>query len=296
METTFAMSQAEVCVLSPAKINWNLRVLYRREDGFHEIESLVSAVTLYDELLFSGRADSAHVLYCDHPDVPGDERNLICRAADLLANASGRKLGFDCRLTKRIPIGGGMGGGSSNGAVALMALNRLWGLGWPFERLAPLAAELGSDVSFFLNGRTAVIRGRGERVEPVELGWRGFVVLLLPGFSVSTPAVYREWSRQQGASPAIEKVKEAGEVPAIGSAADWMRATFNMLEEPAMVVSPPLRAVFERATALADRPVRISGSGSSLFTAFDSESEAQAFAGMAQRDLNVRIVVVQPAE
>ena len=171
-------------VRSPAKINWTLRVVGRRRDGYHEIESLVSAVSLYDELAFSPRTDSRFVLISDDPAVPTDERNLICRAAAIAAREAAEPTGLDCRLTKRIPIGGGLGGGSSNGAATLLALNRLWSLNWPTERLLTEAGRLGSDVPFFILGGTAVIAGRGEQVRPARLPWRGWIVLLMPGFSV----------------------------------------------------------------------------------------------------------------
>ena len=154
-------------VRSPAKVNWYLRVLGRRDDGFHEIESLVSTVTLYDELAFTSRGDSIIELTCDEPSIPTDGRNLIVRAADLLASQSGCRQGATCHLTKRIPVGGGLGGGSSNGASALMGLSGLWELDWPKERLMAPAGQLGSDVCLFLSGGSAVISGRGERIKPV---------------------------------------------------------------------------------------------------------------------------------
>jgi 4-diphosphocytidyl-2-C-methyl-D-erythritol kinase len=276
-------------VLAPAKINWNLRVLHRRGDGFHEIESLVTAVTLYDEIEFMPGHDSDRAVSCDDPAVPCDQSNLILRAAALLARASGCDFGCACRLSKRIPVGGGLGGGSSNGAAALLALNRLWKLNWPIESLSPLAAELGSDVSFFLHGGSAVIGGRGERVRPVQLGWQGWIALLMPDFGVSTPAVYRAWRPAPAPAGPIEGDRSAGAV-------EWMRASFNMLEEPAMRVCPELGALWEHANRLTDRPVRVSGSGSTLYTAFQTRNEAERFAETAASALGLRTAVVRPAQ
>lgn len=282
---------AGLTLRSPAKINWSLRVLHRRADGFHEIESLVTAVTLFDELTFVERGDGVSALDCDHPDVPLDERNLVLKAAALLAEASGAGPGFTCRLVKQIPLGGGLGGGSSNGATALLGLNRLWGLNWPVERLAPLAARLGSDVSFFLHGRTAVISGRGEKVRPVRLGWSGWLVLLLPPLSVSTPAVYRAWRPGLNVDP-----PGPIEGRTAGTAAAWMQGTYNMLEAPAVEVCPDLGRLLNEARRLADRPVRVSGSGSTMYTAFDESAEAEAFRERVCRVLGIRAQVVQPLE
>ncbi len=277
-------------VKAPAKINWTLRVRGRREDGFHEIESLVSAVTLHDELTFTSRDDSRFVLTCDDPSVPTDANNLVCRAAALLSPEAADPVGLDCRLAKRIPIGGGLGGGSSDAAATLLALNRLWSLNWSVDRLTAAAARIGSDVPFFVRGGTAVISGRGEHVRPTPLGWRGWIVLILPGFPVSTAAVYQAWRPSTGERAPLP-ADEAG--PA---AVRWMAAAYNMLEEPAIGVCPALGRLMSRGRELVGRPVRISGSGSTLFTAFDSENEAREAAEALGRELQVRTTVVRPVE
>lgn len=277
-------------VKTPAKINWTLRVHGRRDDGYHEIESLVSAVTLYDELAFTPRGDSRFVLTCDDASVPTDARNLICRAAAILLPEASNPVGLDCRLVKRIPLGGGLGGGSSDAAATLLALNRVWSLDWPTDRLMAAAARIGSDVPFFVQGGTAVISGRGEHVRPAPLAWRGWVVLLLPGFPVSTAAVYQAWRPPTGE----EERPRADE--AAPPAVRWMAAAYNMLEQPAISVCPALGRLMSRGVELVGRPVRISGSGSTLFTAFDSEDEARAGAEILGRELQVRTTVVQPIE
>jgi len=266
-------------------------VVARRDDGFHEIESLVSAVTLYDLLEFTGRGDSGVELSCDCPGVPTDEGNLIVQAAMLLSKEAGRRSGVACRLTKRIPVGGGLGGGSSNGASTLTALNRLWGLNWPTDRLMPLAASLGSDVPFFLRGGSAVMSGRGEQVRPVRLGWQGWIVLLLPGIGVSSGAVYRAWRPGAESPPA-----PVGCGMTRGSAIDLMGRTFNMLEPAVMEVCPVLEGLIAGVAPRAGRPVRVSGSGSALFTAFDAELEAARFARRVGEEFNLETRVVQPVE
>lgn len=288
------MSGVPFVVRSPAKINWCLRVHGKRQDGFHEISSLVSAVSLADTLTFSDLDRPGVEIICNRPEVPTDERNLIVRAANLLASQAGLVSRLSCRITKQIPIGGGLGGGSSNGACTLMALNRKWGLNWPVERLAPLAAELGSDVCFFLWGGSAAMTGRGEGIRPVTLRWDGWIVLVLPAFSTSTADVYRAW-RPAGTPVPHTMMDEimAGTAPRTCAAVDWMNAAYNMLEEPAMTVCPPLRSLMAAGSEWAGRPVRLSGSGSTLFTAFDTRIEADQFARRVRERLGTAAEVVQ---
>lgn len=271
---------------SPAKINWNLRVVHRRPDGFHEIESLISPVTLYDELTLRVRTELGIELVCDRADVPLDERNLIVKAANAMAERASLQMGVKCGLVKRIPIGGGLGGGSSNAAIALMGLSELWDLNWPATVLQEIAAQIGSDVPFFLSRGSAIIRGRGERVECVVVDFRGWIVLLLPAFAVSTAAVYARYTPDLRGTLPVEPVTGL-------DASGWMQRAFNELEPAAFKVCPALEVVLEHAAALAGRPVRMSGSGSSLFTAFDTAIEAMRFAHDAARQLSLETRVVQ---
>jgi 4-diphosphocytidyl-2-C-methyl-D-erythritol kinase len=176
-----------------AKINWDLHILGRRPDGFHVLDTVMVNVSLYDTLDFE-RADSL-TLSCSDPSLPTDERNLVYRAAQLLARSSGYKGGAKIHLTKQIPAGGGMGGGSSDAACTLLALNELWNLNWPVEKLQPLAAELGSDIAFFLYGGWCRCHGRGEIVEqlPGCKDWPAVnLLLIIPPLAVSTPEAYKK--------------------------------------------------------------------------------------------------------
>jgi len=285
---------ATVTVRSPAKVNWCLRVLGRRRDGFHDILSLVSAISLSDELVIAdGDADGIELL-CDHPQLPTDQRNLIVKAGMLLARAAGINPRATCRLHKRIPIGGGLGGGSSNGAAALMAFNRLWDLGWSIDELAPLAADLGSDVSFFLRGGSAVMSGRGEKIRPVRLQWDGWLVLLLPPFATSTAEVYRAW-RPPATPPAstlLDEVLGGVDVLRVNSE-QLMAAAYNMLEPPLLTVCPQTGPLLDALSRLAGRAVRVSGSGSTLFTAYDSRDEAETFAERVHQQTGVAARLTQ---
>ena len=153
---------------APAKINRELRVGRIRPDGYHEVRSRMVSIDLADRL--TAESAGGLELVCDDPAVPRGEENLVVRAARLLAREAGIAARARLTLEKRVPMGGGLGGGSSDAAVALLLLERLWGLGSSRERLDALAADLGSDVPFFLTGGEAEVTGRGEIVTPVEDG------------------------------------------------------------------------------------------------------------------------------
>jgi 4-diphosphocytidyl-2-C-methyl-D-erythritol kinase len=285
---------------SPAKINWFLHVIRRRSDGYHDLESLVSKVSLYDSLTFISRSDSEVQLQCGHPAVPIDQRNLVIQAARALADAAQIHRGVTCKLTKKIPIGGGLGGGSSNAATTLLALNELWELRWPVDRLLPIAASLGSDVPLFLTPGSAIISGRGEHVEPCELPWHGHVVILIPDLSVSTAEVYQRlhWSEEDNQSSANDLqwlTRSAAGSTGLDASA-WMAGLDNMLEAPAFEVCPQLQQISEKIARIATNPVRVSGSGACLFTAFDQMGEAQKFKDDVEQAVPVTAVVVDVVE
>ena len=164
---------------APAKLNLFLHVTGRRPDGYHELETVFQLIDLCDHLHLRRRDDGRILRRGGLPGVPAED-DLIVRAARLLQRESGSTLGVELELDKVIPMGGGLGGGSSDAATVLRALNRLWGLDWPDERLAALGLRLGADVPFFVFGRTAYARGVGERLEALDLpaGW--FVVVAPP--------------------------------------------------------------------------------------------------------------------
>ena len=181
--------------LAPAKINLHLEVLGLRSDGYHELAMVMQSLDLVDTLRFRPTADGQISLSCDRPELPTGADNLIVRAAELLRSRSGLpELGAAIELDKRIPIGAGRAGGSSDGAAALLGLNRLWGLGFSQEALLGFAAELGSDMPYCLQGGTRLCFGRGERLEPLAPGqsppsW-GVLLIKHPAVSVSTPWAY----------------------------------------------------------------------------------------------------------
>lgn len=175
-----------------AKVNLSLRVLGTRPDGFHEVESFISPISLFDELELE-KSDGRIELTCDDQTVPLGSENLVVLAAQAFFRATGVKDGVRMHLRKRIPHGAGLGGGSSDAASALVALNEMFDTNLPREALARLAESLGSDVPFFVFGSAALARGRGEVISPQRLGDTFSLLLLKPPFGVATPWAYSKW-------------------------------------------------------------------------------------------------------
>jgi 4-diphosphocytidyl-2-C-methyl-D-erythritol kinase len=265
-----------VLIDTPAKLNLSLEVLSRRSDGFHEIETLIVAVSICDTLVFTP-ADSPEIsLACRWAgglaaqaaggrgdslgDVPQGEDNIVWRALDRLRTRADVRRGGDVQLTKRILSASGLGGASSDAAAALVAANLGWQLGWPRERLAEVAAEIGSDVPFFLTRGAAICRGRGELIEPIEPA-RLCVVVVRPPVGLNTPEVYRRC--QPAASPigsdALTAALRRGQVAAAG------RMLNNRLEEPATQMTPWIGRLRQELSRLDVLGHQMSGSGSSYF-------------------------------
>jgi 4-diphosphocytidyl-2-C-methyl-D-erythritol kinase len=182
---------------APAKINWFLLVLGKREDGYHNIISLMQCVSIYDNLMFE-QADTLEV--ANDLDIPLDN-NLVYKAASLLKQYTSCKKGAKITLYKNIPVSAGLGGGSSDAAYTLSGLNRLWGLGLSNRELSTIGLEIGSDVPFFLNGSCALIEGRGEKVVPIRLNNSAIVLLLIkPPISVPTAWTYAYFDKALGPS------------------------------------------------------------------------------------------------
>lgn len=176
----------------PAKINLSLRVLGKREDGFHALDTLMLPIGLTDELIFT--PSDQFSFSCDRADVPGDESNLVVRAVRLFERETGIKVRFHICLRKRIPHGAGLGGGSSDAAFTLKGLDILYETRLGVDRLAVLAAELGSDVPFFLYESLCRCTGRGEIIEPLLPVPPSPILLVKPSFGVPTPDAYKRWS------------------------------------------------------------------------------------------------------
>jgi 4-diphosphocytidyl-2-C-methyl-D-erythritol kinase len=257
---------------APAKINLSLRVLGRRADGYHDLDSIFHTVGLADEVRVEDAPEGV-ALTCSDQALEGPD-NLAARAALALLDhlgatghrAAGR--GVRIHLEKRIPAGAGLGGGSSDAAAVLKGLNALWGLGFSPEILARIGAGVGSDVPFFVYGGAARVRGRGERVTPVAPWGRTWCLLLHPGVAVSTAAVYAAWDRARGASgltaragaPIMGPAPEGAE-----SEVDSSAAPVNDLEAAACQVAPEIGKALAALREAGGHEARMTGSGATVF-------------------------------
>jgi len=268
---------------APAKLNLFLELLGRRDDGFHELETLMVPIRLADSLFFTVTPPAAdgrpgpillNVRTClpvrlpsPLDEVASGSDNLVVRALERLRERSNCRLGAQVELVKRIPAAAGLGGGSSDAAVALQIANRAWRLGWPPDRLAELAAELGSDVPFFLAGRAAVCRGRGERVEPLPAMPPLHFVVVKPPHGLHTGEVYRAHDMlpdtpnpkgHQGSSAIVGELSRGR----WGELTQWMG---NHLQAAAASLSPGLKQVQRAFAELDFLAHQLSGSGSAYF-------------------------------
>ena len=262
---------------APAKLNLFLHVLGRRADGYHLLQSLFVPIDLADTLDFELRADGRIGRGGDLTGPP--ERDLAVRAARALQVASGTALGADIEVAKRIPVGAGLGGGSSDAATTLIALNRLWRLDWPRDRLAALAARLGADVPFFLGGRNAWVEGIGEQLRPMDLPQAGFWVVK-PLAGVSTPQIFRHPALKRDTQQVIMEDFVANEA---GSIFSWGH---NDLQPVASELCPDIALGLQWFQAQGLQ-ARMTGSGSALFAQADSAVDTTALpAGWQARYCN----------
>jgi len=250
-------------VLAPAKLNLFLEVLGRRPDGYHEIESLMVAVSLHDTLTFTDDPSGEITLRTNEPALPKGGDNLVVMAAVRLKESAGSIRGARIVLDKAIPMQAGLAGGSSDAAATLAALDRLWDLGTPPGRLEALAGEIGSDVAFFAHAPAAVCRGRGEQVESVPLKESYHFVLVCPPVGMSTADVYRQVvppDQPRAIGAVLEALSQGGP-------ADLGRSLFNRLQPITEALRPELTRVRDALASLG--PLldgsSMSGSGSAYF-------------------------------
>ena len=272
-EDELAPAGDELTLPSFAKINWTLRVLGRRADGYHEIETVLQTVTLHDRLTFRALDSRDIELACDAPDVPADESNLVHRAAVALRERFQIRAGARVEIEKHIPAGGGLGGGSSNAAVALVALSRLWNIETSAGELGEIGATLGSDVPFFLSGGTALGTGRGERIESLPGAPPAHLLVVSPPVKVATAEAYKLLN-----APGLTKNGAAVNFYVSREGADFRRPPREALRndfEPAVFRrSPEIERARDALVNAGARAALMSGSGSSVFGVFDSRDDA----------------------
>jgi len=268
-------TQAQLTVFSPAKINLYLGILGKRSDGYHNIETVMVPLDFGDEITLQ-RQPNDITLECNDPRLPTDDSNLALRAARLLAKHSGVERGAKISLRKRTPLAAGLGGGSSNAASVLLGLKQLWALDTPHSTLDEIAASMGSDVSFFLHSGAALCRDRGERVQPIACELSAVILLVNPGFGISTKWAYERWA--SAAAPLTAKPPEVSlmvRALAEDDLADVSAALFNSLEAPSVRKFPVLRLLQDALRRSGATGALMSGSGATVFGLFADAQHAE---------------------
>jgi 4-diphosphocytidyl-2-C-methyl-D-erythritol kinase len=283
-------------IRAPAKVNLFLEVLGKRPDGYHEIATLMVAVSLFDTLQFAPSAADDVVLHCNLSCLSTGPDNLINRAAQLLRERTRCAQSATIHLEKRIPLAAGLAGGSTDAAATLVGLNQLWRLGLATRDLAAIGAELGSDIPFFLASPAAWCTGRGEKVTRVSLKGPFWFVLACPPVGLSTADVYREVSvpEQPRSGDRLWRAFEMGDVEEVG------RGLFNRLQPVAEKLCPSVAQLVGRLQGLRPAGVLMSGSGTSVFALCRDHREAQRVAqGLSAGppdDPNPRVTIVQSCD
>ncbi|MGE6607169.1 4-(cytidine 5'-diphospho)-2-C-methyl-D-erythritol kinase [Halomonas sp. NPDC076908] len=260
---------APLTLPAPAKLNRMLHIVGRRQDGYHTLQTLFQIIDLCDYLTFASRDDGIIHLTSEVSGVSHDD-NLIVRAARLLQRASGTHLGATLSIEKQLPMGGGLGGGSSNAATVLVGLNRLWGLNFSLDALAQLALTLGADVPVFVHGHSAWGEGVGEQLTPVSLDTPWFVIIH-PGISVSTPSLFQDPQLTRDSRPITMARALQGGAP------EWRNDCEAVVKERYPPIADALHWLSQHA------PSRLTGTGACLFAAFETQQQAQAIAQLASQ-------------
>jgi 4-diphosphocytidyl-2-C-methyl-D-erythritol kinase len=255
-----------------AKINWTLRILGKRPDGYHEVATVLQSISLCDELVFEARDDDRVLLMCDDPTIPVDDTNLIVKAA--LALQSRR--GVDIGLVKKIPAKGGLGGGSSNAAVTLLALNSLWRLGVGERDLRRIGARLGADVPFFFEGGAALATGTGTDIRAVADVTRQWLLIVTPNVAVATATAYAALDAPSLTSiDSVSILSSSFTEPFSGDSSQW--PLHNDFEGVIFEREPEIRRAKEALLEAGAQNALLAGSGSSVFGIFsDAAARDQA--------------------
>ncbi|MDW0118682.1 4-(cytidine 5'-diphospho)-2-C-methyl-D-erythritol kinase [Sporosarcina thermotolerans] len=247
---------------APAKINLTLDVLHKRDDGFHEVEMIMTTVDLADQVWLRPAHDGLITIKVSEQFVPNDRKNLAYQAADLLRRQFKIREGVEITLNKKIPVAAGLAGGSSDAAATLRGLNRLWNLRLSVDELADIGAKIGSDVSFCVHGGTALAKGRGEKIQHLPAPPNCWVILAKPAISVSTADIYKNLDLSS-----IKHPDTAGMLDALNSG-DYnkMCSTLgNVLEPVTMNLHPQVVILKKKMEQFGADAVLMSGSGPTVF-------------------------------
>ncbi|MEF3306540.1 4-(cytidine 5'-diphospho)-2-C-methyl-D-erythritol kinase [Paenibacillus sp. GYB003] len=278
---------------APAKINLLLDVLRKRDDGYHEVEMIMTMIDLADRLEMQELPRDTIIISSQAGYIPLDEKNLAFQAARLIKERYDVRSGVYIHLNKRIPVAAGLAGGSSDAAAALRGLNRLWKLGISTEELQKLGAELGSDVPFCVTGGTAIARGRGEKLEPIEAPPQCWVVLAKPPIHVSTQEIYGRLQagaieRHPSTADMLRAIREK-------RFADMCRAMGNVLEDVTIRHYPEVKQIKDLMLRLGADGAMMSGSGPTVFGLVQKQSKvARIYNGLRGFCKDVYVVRLLP--
>jgi 4-diphosphocytidyl-2-C-methyl-D-erythritol kinase len=273
MTEQFQATAAGLRVLAPAKINLTLLIVGKRPDGYHDLESIMAKIDYCDQLDFAWGTKPGIELVCEGPFwVPDGADNLVWKAAKRLLDTADKELSVKITLTKNIPAGTGLGSGSSDAAATLMGLNRFAKLDFSMRDLHNIAASIGSDVNFFLDGPLAFCTGRGEKIHPIPALYPFSALLIVPSVNTSTKKVYENYSHQPKRYRALaDEINAHCEKNRVDFAA---RICANMLEESCFRLHPELAAIKNAAAKLIGKDVCLSGSGSAMFCLLENNDDA----------------------
>ncbi len=264
---------------APAKVNLTLEIVGKRSDGYHAIETLMVVIDLFDTLEFRDEPCGELRLTCEPTTLPNGPENLVWKAAEAFRRKTGTTKGATIRLTKRIPHEAGLGGGSSDAATTLLALNRLWRQNLPLAELASIAADVGSDVAFFLHAPAAICTGRGEIVAPVAMGRTLDIVVVKPNVGLSTREVYRRVAVPLHPLCSTDACRALTD----GNVQNLASELHNRLQEPAFAAAPLVERTYRRLAALGPLGCQLSGSGSALFALCKDRTDAIRIADAMRR-------------
>jgi len=286
-------SPSEITVFAPAKINLILRILDRRADGLHNLWSIMQTVALEDEVQIRLRADRQDIrLKCDTTQLAVDRSNLVYRAAAEVLERAQQAVGLDIELRKCIPMGAGLGGGSSDAAATIIGLNQLLRLEWSPMQMADVGQSLGSDVPFFLFAPSAFVAGRGETVRPVVIEGVRWVVLVNPGFGVNTKWAYQELASTRAVVTPLSLGQQELDRQSRVSWAQLIDAAENDFEAPVFAAHGKLREIQRSLRAQGAEIALLSGSGATVFGVFADEARARLVQAkfVSEKLLNVFVV------
>lgn len=266
------MEKLKLLVNAPAKINLSLDVLYKRIDGFHEVEMVMTTIDLADRIELSLLENKEIKINSHNRFVPDDERNLAYQAAKLLQDKFSVKKGVQMTIEKNIPVAAGLAGGSSDAAAVLRGVNKLWDLGLSLDELAEIGGEIGSDVSFCVYGGTALAKGRGEIISPLPAPPTCWVILAKPFIGVSTAEIYRRLNVEKIRHPQTNKMIEALHHNSYEQVCHHLE---NVLETVTLNMYPQVAQIKDQMKRFGADAVLMSGSGPTVFGLVQYDSRMQ---------------------